>query len=518
MSTEQEINSPMPAKKELLPSGWLSTTLGETIELKYGKALPAKTRDNAGFPVFGSNGAVGKHSVPHLQGPVLVVGRKGSIGEVHHCVGPCSPIDTTYFVDEFYEQPVRYWYHMLKSLPLKELDRATALPGLNRNDAYDIQILVPPLAEQTRIVSKIESLQAHSSKTRALLAEVKPLIAQLRQSVLRSAFNGSLTADWRAKQHEASSNGSTQSGDAKHETASELLQRIRVERRERWEAAQLAAFEAKGKEPSKGWRGKYKEPEPVNEMGLPELPEGWCWATIDQLTYDGPQNGLYVPKTQYGSGIPILRIDDYQINWYRPNSELQRVNIDEETARTYGLKRSNLVVNRVNSPSHLGKSIVLDEENLPAVFESNMMRLELSSDREARYVHTFLTSDLGKSLLTGNAKWAVNQASINQSDVCRTPIPLAPPREQEILLKQAESAITALTKVDNQLSSMIATLTQLDQSILSTAFRGELVPQDPNDEPASELLSRIRASRAATDTKKKPSKKTATSVTKLKTK
>ena len=157
------------------------------------------------------------------------------------------------------------------------------------------------MREQARIITAIESLQERSSQTRALLAEVKPLIAQLRQSVLRSAFSGRLTADWRAKQNappksgnkssknkaateqagasaggagkarkagqrvlqpEAGTNGSPQSADTKFETATELLQRIRTERRQKWEADQLAAFEAKGKKLTKGWQGKYKEPEP----------------------------------------------------------------------------------------------------------------------------------------------------------------------------------------------------------------------------------------------------------------
>jgi type I restriction enzyme S subunit len=131
-----------------LPHGWIRAKLGDVLEFKYGKSLPAKRRKGSDYPVFGSNGIVGQHSEALVSGPVLIIGRKGSIGEVHQSDGPCSPIDTTYFVDDFYSQPIRFWYHRLKALPLAELNRATALPGLNRQDAYDLGITLPPLAEQ----------------------------------------------------------------------------------------------------------------------------------------------------------------------------------------------------------------------------------------------------------------------------------------------------------------------------------------------------------------------------------
>ena len=126
---------------------------------------------------------------------------------------------------------------------------------------------MPPLAEQRRIVAKIEALQERSRRAREALSEVGPLLEQFRQSVLAAAFRGDLTADWRAAHPNV-------------EPASELLHRIRAERRRRWEQAELAKYEAKGQKPPKNWQDKYKEPEPVDDSDLPELPEGWVWATL----------------------------------------------------------------------------------------------------------------------------------------------------------------------------------------------------------------------------------------------
>jgi hypothetical protein len=89
---------------------------------------------------------------------------------------------------------------------------------------------------------------------------------------------------------------------------------------------------------------------------------------------EGPQNGLYLPKTAYGSGFPSLRIDDYQNNSSRSSNELRMVTAPEELLDKYRLSLDDLVINRLNGPSHLGKCLKVADRNLPAIFESNMMR------------------------------------------------------------------------------------------------------------------------------------------------
>ncbi len=359
---------------------------------------------------------------------------------------------------------------------------------------HRLPFIVPPLPEQRRIVAKIEALQSRSRKAREALEAIPPLLEQFRQSVLAAAFRGDLTADWREQHPEV-------------EPASVLLDRIRTERRRKWEESELIKFKAKGKLPKDdSWKVLYVEPEPVDETDLPELPAGWSWASMEILTLDGPQNGLYVPRTKYVEGTPILRIDDYQTDWCRSSTELQQIDIDEATYKLYELRTGDLVVNRVNSPSHLGKSIVITESNIPAVFESNMMRLELASQSVAYYCHYFLTSTFGKVLLTKNAKWAVNQASINQGDVVATPIPLAPTHEQQAILDLIRNAQNRAKAATIEIAKSQYGIIQLDHSILAKAFRGELVPQDPNDEPATQLLERIQSERA-NDTNTKPARR-----------
>ncbi|MCG8095159.1 MAG: restriction endonuclease subunit S [Candidatus Thiodiazotropha endolucinida] len=179
------------------PSGWFETTLGEIIELKYGKSLPAKVRSGEGCKVYGSNGVVGKHSEPLVLGPGIIIGRKGSFGEVHLSDTPFFPIDTTYFVDQLWEQPIKYWYYQLKNLPLTQLNRSSAIPGLNREDAYAQGIALPPLAEQKQIAAKLDELLAQVDTLKTRLDAIPAILKRFRQSVLAAAVSGRLTEEWR---------------------------------------------------------------------------------------------------------------------------------------------------------------------------------------------------------------------------------------------------------------------------------------------------------------------------------
>ncbi len=182
-----------------LPEGWANTQFGNVIELKYGKSLAAPSRDGKYFPVYGSSGVVGMHSVPLINRAGLIVGRKGSYGVVNKSKEPFYPIDTTYYVDEFHSQPLDYWYYYLTFLPLTKLNRSTAIPGLNREDAYNLNVILPPLAEQKVIAEKIDTLLAQVDSTKARLEQIPKILKRFRQAVLGAAVNGNLTESWRRK-------------------------------------------------------------------------------------------------------------------------------------------------------------------------------------------------------------------------------------------------------------------------------------------------------------------------------
>ncbi|MDL5037809.1 restriction endonuclease subunit S [Comamonas sp. Y6] len=152
-------------------------SLGDICEFKYGKSLPASSRDGGEFDVYGSNGIVGTHSETITSGPTIVIGRKGSIGELNYSQKSCWPIDTTYYVDtSCTSADLRWLNHALSSLRLTEMNKSAAIPGLNRNDAYEKKLKVPSLSEQRRIASILDKADALRSKRREAIAKLDQLL------------------------------------------------------------------------------------------------------------------------------------------------------------------------------------------------------------------------------------------------------------------------------------------------------------------------------------------------------
>lgn len=119
----------------------------------------------------GSNGIVGYHNECLIEGPAIIVGRKGSVGAVNFCETPCYPIDTTFFVRIIERQrlDVRFCYYQMFELELDKVNVQSGVPGLNRNDAYRKTIAVPPLETQQTIVAEIEEEQTLVDGNRALI-------------------------------------------------------------------------------------------------------------------------------------------------------------------------------------------------------------------------------------------------------------------------------------------------------------------------------------------------------------
>ncbi|WP_394005215.1 restriction endonuclease subunit S [Luteimonas sp. WGS1318] len=167
---------------------WPEIELGDVCEFKYGKSLAARDRDGGKFAVYGSNGVVGGHSTAITSGPTIIVGRKGSFGEVAYSECACWPIDTTYYVDSTSTKADLKWLaYRLEDLGLNKLNRAAAIPGLNRADAYRQRLLLPPVDEQRRIAAILDKADALRAKRREAIAKLD----QLLQSVFLEMFSGS---------------------------------------------------------------------------------------------------------------------------------------------------------------------------------------------------------------------------------------------------------------------------------------------------------------------------------------
>lgn len=340
---------------------------------------------------------------------------------------------------------------------------------------------MPPLNEQRRIVSKIEALTARSRRAKEALDAVPALLDKLRQSILASAFRGDLTADWRAKHPDV-------------EPASVLLERIRAERRRRWEEATLAKLTASGKPPkTAAWKEKYQEPEPVDTDGLPELPEGWAWAQASDIV--APDADIVYEIVQPGpplaKGVPYVRGKDIQNDkilvgqlWRTSNK------IAAEYSRSM-IKAGDVLLCIIR---HLKVAVVPDELD-GGNLSRTTSRLRPAAGIQTDYLADVLRSPWCQNWLKSRYRGGTSMPKVNIADACELPIPIAPESEQSQVCWAVRSTLEVLKNANSAFVGASQELASIDATILAKAFRGELLPQDPNDEPASALLEHIRAER-----------------------
>jgi type I restriction enzyme, S subunit len=166
-------------------------SVGEICEFKYGSALPENARKAGKYGVYGSNGTVGTHSASITAGETIVIGRKGSVGRINFSDAPCWPIDTTYYIDKTCtQQDLRWLSYALDGLNLPALNKATGVPGLNRNDAYERRLVVPPLAEQKRIAAILDQADDLRRKRREALRLLDGLATSLMAKSSAPSFAG----------------------------------------------------------------------------------------------------------------------------------------------------------------------------------------------------------------------------------------------------------------------------------------------------------------------------------------
>jgi type I restriction enzyme, S subunit len=200
-------------------------------------------------------------------------------------------------------------------------------------------------------------------------------------------------------------------------------------------------------------------------------PKAWPRVMLGNLIAKGPQNGLYRPASDYGSGIPILRIDAFYDGVVTKVGTLKRVRLSEDECNLYGLVSGEIVVNRVNSLEYLGKSALIPDLAEPTVFESNMMRFDVDRESvEPGYVVRFLQTGFVKGQVLAAAKNAVNQSSINQQDVKGLWLNVPPLALQRDFVRY----VAAVEKLKARHCASLAEMDALFASLQHRAFRGDL--------------------------------------------
>lgn len=499
-----------------LPDGWSEATLGDLLIRIVGGGTPPRnvtayfegtipwfTVKDMKSPHPGdaqehiSNEAIRCSATNLIEPGTLVIATRIALGKAIMPTVRCTinqDLKALYFGSDVSPKFMRYWVMASEQL-IQSRGSGTTVMGIRLEHVKEFSVAVPPANEQIRIVEKLEELLSDLDAGVAELKAAQRKLAQYRQSLLKAAVEGTLTADWRAAR--ASSNEPQESG-------ADLLQRILTERRTRWETKQLAKFSEQGKTPLKDWQAKYPEPVAPDTTGLSLLPEGWAWASTEQLC-DFITKGTTPPKgmdSGKDKSIPFLRVTNLT-----DKGELDftdRVFVST-TVHNGFLARSvvypnDVLMNIVGPP--LGQVSIVpddyDEWNINqaiAIFRAIPGVLP-------RFIAACLLSATTRTWFKARAKTTAGQTNLTL-ELCRElPTPLPPVKEQVEIIAILEAALSAAKEQEAAIVRGLQQSAAQRKNILKAAFAGQLVPQDPNDEPASMLLERIRAAR---DNQERPS-------------
>lgn len=451
-----------------IPKRWIGTNLEDCVEILDSRRIPvnAKDRENrhGNIPYYGATGQVGwiddfifdeelvllgEDGAPFLdpfKPKAYVIKGKSWVNNHAHVLKAISGITLNSFLCS-YLNIFDYHGYVAGTTRLK----------LNQVPMRGIPFPLPPLSEQHRIVSKIEELFTKLDAGVEALKKVKAQLKRYRQAVLKYAFEGKLTQEWR------------EANKDKLEPASVFLERIKEERKKK-------AGE------------KFKESSPLDTADLPELPEGWIWARTGDL-YDIIGGGTPSTEiTEYWEGdIPwITSADIMGLKDIRPRKYINKKAI-ANSATNLVPEGSLIVVTRVG----LGK-IALNK--IPLCFSQDSQALVGITGLHYQDYSLYFLSQAVQIFKYRHRGTTI--AGVTKKQLAELPFALPSLEEQRKITDEIETRLSASDEIEKIIDPTLKQSVRLRQSILKNAFEGKLVPQDPTDEPAEKLLERIKAEKA----------------------
>ncbi|WP_434618039.1 restriction endonuclease subunit S [Azospirillum sp. B2RO_4] len=365
---------------------------------------------------------------------------------------------------------ISYYFPTVKG-ELQKFAPATAQKNINLETLSNVVVPLPPLPEQYRIVEKIEALTTRVRRAREALDTLPALIDRYRQSILAAAFRGDLTAEWR--QHHGAVPG-----------AKEIRESLR---------AQANILASEKQRPRKRLETALVDDRP--SINLSECPSSWAIMTMEEVTDPTRliQYGILMPGPDVAEGVPYVKVMNIRNDMINVG-DLNRTTRDiHDQFRRSELKKNDVLLTIRGT---FGRVALVPSELEGGNITQDTARMAPLAGIMPAYIANYLRSPPVQQYLARVAK-GVAVRGVNIGDLRPMPVPVPPYEEQLEICRELAKALEAVKRLERYVESIASRCSTLDQSILAKAFRGELVPQDPNDEPASVLLERIRAECAA---------------------
>lgn len=330
----------------------------------------------------------------------------------------------------------RYLFFFVRSDDfIEEISKAqdgTLYPAVTDKNVGSAVVPLPPLAEQKQVIATIEDLIYRTARARTELAHVPALIAEYRSAVFELAFSGKLTADYRKK----------------------------------------------------------------SRYGEHGLPDSWSVRPLGDISEI--QGGIQVGKRRTAdvelTEVPYLRVANVQRGWL-DLSDMKTISVTADERDRLLLRKGDVLMNEGGDRDKLGRGWIWGEQIEECIHQNHVFRIRLIDDILPPEFLSHFANERGQSYFSDQGTQTTNLASISKRKIAGLPVPVPPLEEALEIVRRIESAFAWLDRVSAGHAATYKLLPKLDSAILAKAFRGELVPQDPNDEPAAALLARINAER-----------------------
>ena len=336
-----------------------------------------------------------------------------------------------------------YWSLMLR---LGDISQATTVPSVRKSDVEQLSFPWLPLDQQKRIVAEIEKQFSRLDEAVANLKRVKANLKRYKAAVLKAAVEGRLV--------ETEAEIARREGRS-YETGAQLLQRILETRRSQWQG-----------------KGKYKEPAAPDTSDLPELPAGWVWASVDQLTGDsliGLDRGRDLQNSD-GIGLPYVKMNNVTMEGEVTSEGMVYVDASNEEKGRFNLQTGDLLFNTRNSKELVGKVGIVRSPPSGAIYNNNLMRLRTVNSVMPGFVCSQMCSDGFRRRMELVKKATTNVAAVYAKDLFPLPLALPPLTEQHRIVAELDRRLSLLRETEAQVVANLTHTKRMRQAILKSTF------------------------------------------------